>query len=155
MVSDPHIPVENGLSEKLATSGLRLTPQRLNVYEALLVKRDHPTAEEVFIRTKQAHPDISMATVYNCLDAMVNCGLVKAVHLSRGATRYCPNMREHCHFYCTTCGKLFDVDPPRIGKSNALSIPEGFIVDHYDIAIHGKCSSCATAKAPPNTADQA
>ena len=79
-------------------------------YDVLLQKRDHPTVEEVFIRAKQGMPDISMATVYNCLDALVKCGLVRHVNLDRAATRYCPNMKEHCHFYCDECGGIFDVD---------------------------------------------
>ena len=53
------------LNERLATSGLRFTPQRQHVYSILLQKRDHPTAEQVFIRAKQDMPEISMATVYN------------------------------------------------------------------------------------------
>ena len=65
-------------SERLATGGFRFTPQREHVYAVLLQKRDHPTAEEVFIRAKREMPDISMATVYNCLDALVECGLVAA-----------------------------------------------------------------------------
>ena len=75
-------------------------------------KRDHPTAEEVFIRAKREMPDISMATVYNCLDALVKCGLVRQVTLERGATRFCPNMREHCHFYCDQCESVFDIELP-------------------------------------------
>ena len=51
-----------------------------------------------------------MATVYNCLDALVQCGLVRHVNLDRSATRYCPNMKEHCHFYCDECGGIYDVD---------------------------------------------
>ena len=62
------------LHEQLEKSGLRFTPQRQHVYSVLLQKRDHPTAEEVFIRAKKGMPDISMATVYNCLDALVSCG---------------------------------------------------------------------------------
>ena len=59
------------LNERLAAGGFRFTPQREHVYAVLLRKRDHPTAEEVFIRAKREIPDISMATVYNCLDALV------------------------------------------------------------------------------------
>ena len=68
------------LNERLTTGGFRFTPQREHVYDVLLQKRDHPTAEEVFIRAKREMPDISMATVYNCLDALVECGLVRQVH---------------------------------------------------------------------------
>ncbi len=88
------------LTERLSASGFRFTSQRRHVYGVLLQKRDHPTAEEVFIRAKRQMPDISQATVYNCLDALVRCGLVRQVMLDRGATRYCPNMEEHCHYYC-------------------------------------------------------
>ena len=76
------------INERLATSGLRLTPQREHVYNVLLGERDHPTAEQVFLRAKKDMPDISMATVYNCLDALVTSGLVKQVNLDRGATRF-------------------------------------------------------------------
>src|SRR5688572_25519876 len=93
--------------EKLARVGFRFTPQRENVYEVLLQQRDHPTAEQVFIRAKRAMPDISIATVYNCLDALVKCGLAREVNLDRNATRYCPNMEDHFHFCCTGCSEVF------------------------------------------------
>src|SRR4051812_12004154 len=58
-------------NRQLTTGGFRSTPQREHVYSVLLHKRDHPTAEEVFLRAKPQMPEISMATVYNCLDALV------------------------------------------------------------------------------------
>ena len=85
-------PPENALNERLAHSGLRVTPQRQKVHEVLMDKMDHPTADMVFMRAKSKMPEISMATVYNCLDALVQCGMVRQVTLDRGATRYCPNM---------------------------------------------------------------
>ena len=132
------------LNERLTTGGLRLTPQRQQVYDVLIQKRDHPTAEEVFIRAKQAMPDISMATVYNCLDALVQCGLVRQVQLERGATRFCPNMEEHCHYYCDECGTVFDV--ALTGNSAVVPRPKGFKIDHYEIAVHGLCADCAKKK---------
>ena len=133
------------LNERLMTGGFRFTPQRQHVYDVLLQKRDHPTAEEVFIRSKKTMPDISMATVYNCLDALVKCGLVRLVVLDRGATRFCPNMREHCHFYCDSCDTVFDVDLPAKSAS-PVALPKGFKAEHYEIAIHGICPECAKRK---------
>jgi Fur family peroxide stress response transcriptional regulator len=133
---------EASVNQRLAKSGFRLTPQRQRVYEVLLQRRDHPTAEEVFLRAKQALPEISMATVYNCLDALVKCGVVRQVSLERGAARFCPNMTEHCHFYCATCDDVFDIDlPPKTG----LPLPRGFKADRVDIAIHGRCPRCSAA----------
>jgi Fur family transcriptional regulator, peroxide stress response regulator len=133
------------LNERLATGGFRFTPHREHVYAVLLQKRDHPTAEEVFIRAKHEMPDISMATVYNCLDALVRCGLVRQVSLERGAARFCPNMREHCHFYCDQCQQVFDIDlPPETG----IALPPGFSASRYDIAIHGRCPHCGGSGQP-------
>jgi Fur family peroxide stress response transcriptional regulator len=133
--------IHRELTERLATGGLRSTSQRRQVYDVLLQKRDHPTAEEVFIRAKTAMPDISMATVYNCLDALVKCGLVRLVVLDRGATRYCPNMEEHCHYHCAECGAVFDV--PLRAHSPPAASPKGFKIDHYELAVHGVCAGCA------------
>jgi Fur family peroxide stress response transcriptional regulator len=140
------VPAAGGerLMAQLARGGFRFTPQRQHVYGTLLERRDHPTAEEVFIRAKRGLPEISMATVYNCLDALVQCGLVRLVHVDRGATRYCPNMREHGHFCCDSCGGVFDMDLPsgRRRAPGGLQVPPGFRVDHYDIAVHGQCPEC-------------
>jgi Fur family peroxide stress response transcriptional regulator len=135
--------LDGQLNERLTTRGFRFTPQREHVYAVLLRKRDHPTAEEVFIRAKREMPDISLATVYNCLDALVECGLARQVTLERGATRFCPNMREHCHFYCDQCEGVFDIELP---GETGIALPDGYRAERYDIAIHGRCPACASEK---------
>ena len=139
-----HKQFERELGERLATSGFRFTSQRRRVYDVLLQKLDHPTAEDVFMRAKRKMPDISHATVYNCLDALVQCGLVRKVQLERGATRFCPNMEEHAHYYCDTCGAVFDVSLP--AEQPSVPRPRGFKVDHFEIAVHGLCADCAKKK---------
>ena len=93
------------LTQRLSDSGLRSTPQREVVYQVVLSKRDHPTAEEIFDRVKAKMPTISLATVYNCLDALVQCGLIKQVNFVREPTRYCPNLHEHAHFHDESTGR--------------------------------------------------
>ena len=134
------------LAEQLEKSGFRATPQRLHVYKTLRVKRDHPTAEEVFIRAKQGMPDISMATVYNCLDALVQSHLVRLVNHDKGATRYCSNMMEHHHFYCVECGGAFDIDAPSSVHEPLIKLPSGFKAHRYEIAFRGLCPDCASKK---------
>ena len=137
-----HKKLDEHLSKQLSTSGFRFTPQRQHVYDVLIDERDHPTAEEVFIRAKREMPDISMATVYNCLDALVQSGMARQVNVDRGATRFCPNMREHCHFYCDTCEKVFDIDLTSEGPGG-ITLPKGFKAARFEIAIHGLCAKCA------------
>ena len=63
------------------------------------------------------------------------------VTLERGATRFCPNMEEHCHYYCDACGEVFDV--ALTADSPLLPQPKGFKISRYDIAVHGVCADCA------------
>src|SRR5881397_120291 len=131
------------INERLATSGFRFTPQREHVYRVLLGERDHPTAEQVFMRAKKGMPDISMATVYNCLDTLVKCGLVKEVNVDRAAMRYCPNMREHWHFRCDMCGGVYDIDLPASRPRPEVKFPKGFQPIAYEISVRGACPNCA------------
>lgn len=134
------------LHVKLERSGLRTTPQRQHIYQVLLEKRDHPTAEEVFIRAKKGMPEISMATVYNCLDALVSCGLVRQVNQDREATRFCSNMQPHHHFYCDQCGGAYDIDRLSSDTEPPVPMPRGFKANRFEVTIRGLCPDC-TAKA--------
>jgi Fe2+ or Zn2+ uptake regulation protein len=129
--------------ETISHSGHRLTPQRREVYNVLLADRDHPTATEVFIRAKKRIPAISLATVYNCLETLVECGLAKQVNVEREATRYCPNLSEHGHFVCDSCGIVSDVPVAKGGSlTQFLKVPPGFIVNHSEITLRGTCPAC-------------
>src|ERR1700691_4815672 len=101
------------LAQRLSDSGLRSTPQREVIYSVLLKKRDHSTAEDVFARAKPEMPMISLATVYNCLETLVQCDLVRAVNFERGPTRYCPNLQPHAHFHDEATGATHDIDLPQ------------------------------------------
>ena len=80
-------------------NGLRMTKQRKVVYEVLAENRDHPTAQTIFERVQKRLPSISLATIYNCLDALVNHNVVKQVNIDREPSRYCPNTSDHGHFH--------------------------------------------------------
>jgi Fur family peroxide stress response transcriptional regulator len=128
----------------MVQGGLRLTPQRRQVYEVLMDKRDHPTATEVFLRAQKQMPSISLATVYNCLETMVGSGLVKAVHVDREPTRFCANLKEHGHFHCTECGQINDIEfsPTR---DRGWKLPSGFLVTQHDLTLRGICAECAAS----------
>jgi Fur family transcriptional regulator, peroxide stress response regulator len=127
------------LSRRLTDSGLRPTPQREVVFQVLLKKRDHPTADEVYARVRSEMPSISLATVYNCLEALVQCALVRAVNFERGPTRYCPNLHPHAHFHDEDSGATYDIDlpAPLLSQLKAL-LPPGYAAEHIEINFHGK-----------------
>jgi len=139
----------SSLDRALAGSGLRMTRQRRIIYDALMAKRDHPTADEVFSRVKKTMPTISLATVYNSLEKLVECGLVRQVNRDRESTRFCPNLKEHGHFYCRECGSVHDIDLPSTRPSGlGLSLPPGFKVDHLDLNLLGTCPECGAKQQP-------
>jgi len=93
------------------------------------------------MRAKKGMPEISMATVYNCLDTLVKTGLVREVNVDPSAMRYCPNMEEHCHFYCDECGEVYDIHFD--GSRPGVELPKGFQASVFELAIHGACPKCA------------
>ena len=149
------------VTDRLAASGIRLTRQREEVLAVLLQKRDHPTAVEVFMRSKKHMPTISLATVYNCLEALVETGLVKQVNLDRAPTRYCANLLEHSHFFCEECGAVHDIEIPWTGlgykaerpagnsdgpsakpEGFSWNLPAGYLVKQAEVTFRGKCPAC-------------
>lgn len=130
-----------GLAQRLADSGLRNTPQRELIYNSLLTKRDHPTADEVYARVRAEMPTISLATVYNCLETLVQCNLVRQVNFERGPRRYCPNLRPHAHFHDETTGSTYDIDLPSDLLAQIKGIlPSGYQAEAVEITFHGKGS---------------
>ena len=130
------------LAQRLSDSGLRSTPQREVIYSVLLKKRDHPTAEEVFARARPEIPVISLATVYNCLETLVQCNLVRAVNFERGPTRYCPNLHPHAHFHDEVTGATHDIDLPEGLLDQVKSIlPPNFDASSVEIIFRGKAPS--------------
>ncbi len=142
--------------EKIHGHGLRMTDQRRAVYDMLTSKRDHPTAVEVFTRVRERVPSISLATVYNCLETLTDCGLAKTVTDERGPARYCPNLDEHAHFFCEDCGEVSDIPlRSRRQPEDVWELPKGMAISRHEISFRGLCPKCAAASAKSNGAKPA
>ena len=113
-------------------SGLRLTKQRQEVYQVLLEQRDHPTANEVYQR----------ATVYNCLEALVNHGLVNQVNFERSSSRFCPNLVEHGHFQDTRTGRIYDITIKEgVDLKEFINLPDDVCVEEAQITLRGSITT--------------
>ncbi len=137
-------------NETISQKGFRFTAQRREVYDVLLLKRDHPTAVDVFMRVQKKLPGISLATVYNCLETLAECGLVRAVNHDRQPSRYCANLEPHAHFFCEQCGAVVDVPHgDSLDKGEAAAalagwrLPPGAVVTDHEVAFRGQCGACA------------
>lgn len=119
-------------------SGLRLTKQRQEVYQILLEQRDHPTANEVYTRVRKKLPSISLATVYNCLEALVAHGLVNQVNFERSSSRFCPNLVDHGHFMDTQSGRIYDITiKDGVDLKDFINLPDCVCVEEAQISLKG------------------
>ncbi|MEM7602944.1 MAG: Fur family transcriptional regulator [Verrucomicrobiota bacterium] len=123
---------------------LRMTRQRQVVFETLTDSDlAHPTASEIFVNAKERMPSISLATVYNCLESLAGVGAIKQVNIDREASRYCPNLQPHAHFYCTGCDTVFDIGlADGATAASVWDLPEGSEVEEIHVAMKGNCGTC-------------
>lgn len=129
------------LNRALSTSGLRATKQREIVYAVVHEHGEHPTADEVYALAKRELEGISLATVYNCLESLVECNLLREVNFGRRSTRFELCNPEHAHFYCVDRDEVHDIDIPQETLQSIKDIlPEGFNMESFTIKFSGTCS---------------
>jgi Fur family transcriptional regulator, peroxide stress response regulator len=101
--------IRNQLSEK----GLKVTPQRVAILEAITKLNNHPTAENIIDYIRQNHPNIATGTVYKVLDVLAGNDLIKKVKTDRDIMRYDAITENHHHLYCAESDRIedyFDAD---------------------------------------------
>ncbi len=124
--------------EILIARGVRLTPQRLVIAEYLLNTDCHPTAEQVLDAVANALPvQLSKATVYNTLNALVEAGVIQEVYTEPGGcARYDANTMRHHHFVDTRTGRVYDI-PFEQAKLD-ISLDRNFKVSNYTVTFYGE-----------------
>lgn len=96
------------IANKLSEKGLRVTPQRIAIFEAIIKLNNHPTAENIIDYIKEFHPNISVGTVYKVLDSLVENTLLRKVKTESGTMRYDPLQTKHHHLYCSDTDRIED-----------------------------------------------
>lgn len=116
MTSKPSHPTcdcpETGLRDALDKAGWRFTRQRSAVYDYLRAVDCHPTAEDVYLAVREKIPNISLATVYKALEALVDSELATKLMYADGAARYDHRCDSHYHLHCTKTGQVRDLETP-------------------------------------------
>lgn len=88
------------IRNKLAEKGLKVTPQRLAILDAVYALGGHPTAEHIIAYIRQKNPNIASGTVYKVLDTLIEKRLVRKVYTDKDVMRYDGVMENHHHLYC-------------------------------------------------------
>lgn len=96
------------IRDKIAAKGLKVTPQRMRVMEAIYNLNDHPTAENILDYIRKNDPNIGSGTVYKVLETLVENSLIKKVKTERDVMRYDGILENHHHLYCIQCDYIED-----------------------------------------------
>lgn len=120
------------LREIFMRHGLRTTRQRESVFRTLWRCQSHPTAEQLLAMVHEIDPEVSQATVYNTLDAFVDCGLAHRIQpsTSGGGCRYDVNTHEHVHMVLED-GRILDV-PEDLSTRLINAVPQSLIDELSD-----------------------
>ena len=123
--------------------GLALTIQRRAVYEELVERKDHPTADQVYDALCARLPGLSRTTVYRVLETLVAQGFARKVHHAGAVARFDPMTTRHHHLVCDGCGQLVDLEDDLVP---GVPLPDargtGFRVRDYSVNFTGLCRNC-------------
>ena len=123
--------------------GVRLTPQRAAIYQALADTTTHPTADALYRQVKQQHPMMSQNTVYYTLGALKAAGLVHEVNYWHDRVRFDANMDPHHHLICLGCRRIQDITDDALDRVTVSSRrSSAFQVLGHRVEFHGYCRNC-------------
>ena len=126
--------------------GLPITTQRKTIFEMVLDRTDHPTADQVYDQVRGRIHTISRTTVYRILNTLVELGLITKICHHGSAARFDPRIHQHHHLVCLRCENIIDLDEKRL---NDVAWPDvrgyGFEIRDYQIHFRGVCAACRRA----------
>ena len=129
--------------KKCRQHNLSMTPQRLAIYKAMIDSTDHPSAENIFNRVRDAFPDIAVDTIYRTLATFSEIGVIHVVEGYGEVKRYDPDTGPHHHFRCTRCNKIVDLYGDIFGKLNIpLRLKKKYNVSNIKVVLEGACDGC-------------
>ena len=100
----------------IAAKGLKVTPQRIAIFEAIEKLHNHPTAENVRDYIKTNYPNIAVGTVYKVLDTFVANSLLQKVKTENGIMRYDTVLTNHHHLYCAKTNRIEDYEDEELNQ---------------------------------------
>jgi len=130
------------IKEKLKECGLKITPQRIAILEAIYTLNNHPTADNIMAYIRKTHPNIAIGTVYKVLDVLVEKGLIKRIKTEKDIMRYDGVLEPHHHLFGSSSDRIEDYSDEKLDKLlkeyfKKKRIP-GFKIEEIKLQINGK-----------------
>lgn len=123
---------------------IKYSRQREAIKAFLATRRDHPTADTVYMNIRQEFPNISLGTVYRNLSLLADMGEILKLSCGDNADRFDGCTDPHYHFLCKECGSVMDLDIPPLDNLNTMA-KENFPgkVTGHNLYFYGICSACS------------
>lgn len=128
-------------------AGLKVTPQRLEIFRELASAGDHPTAETLYKRLQKTMPTLSLDTVYRTLTTFEEYDLILRVQTTESHARFEAEMQKHHHAICTQCHRITDFYWDICDTSELPAQMTGWgQIKNRQITLKGVCAECAADK---------
>lgn len=131
---------------------LKYSRQREAIKNFLDSRKDHPTADVVYMNMRKQFPNISLGTVYRNLSLLVEINQAIKVPCSDGSEHFDGCVLPHYHFQCSECKAVLDLEFDKAGIE-AINELNSFANDNFDgeiegnsIFFYGKCQECINNK---------
>ena len=123
---------------------LKITPQRVAVYEAVSDSAIHPSADLIHKRVRETFPNISLDTVNRTLLTFADVGIIDIVEGQGDARRFDPNLDEHHHLYCLGCNTIVDFYDETLNQIKiSKAIKEKYTIVSKRVYLKGFCENCS------------
>jgi Fur family peroxide stress response transcriptional regulator len=136
------------ITDRFRESGRKVTPQRAAVFEVVCEHGGHPTVDQIYRQVRKRFPMISLNTVYQIMEALVEMKIVSPVGHGQEAARYETDPTSHHHAVCITCKRIIDIFDAGLGR---IKPPRAIAQDQFHVVGHrveffGYCADCQAAR---------
>jgi Fur family ferric uptake transcriptional regulator len=148
------------IRELLAEKDYRFTPQREAILHVIMECQDaHLAADDIYRKTKEAYPEIGIATVYRTLDIFETLGIINRLQFSEDKALYEFNPGYHKHYHhhiiCLGCGKISEFNEDLLEDIEAaVVLNTGFSIVDHSLAIYGYCKTCSETREYGDSSDE-
>ena len=133
------------LARYLEDHNLKHTKQREAILEVFLGVKGHITAEDLYQKVRERHPQIGYTTVYRTMKLLCEAGLAQESSFD-GITRYEIAHEHHDHLVCVRCGKIIEFECQMIEKTQSdIARRYDFSILRHRHELYGHCQDCQDA----------
>ncbi len=137
-------PTTELLTTSLKSSGMRMTPQRAAICKILAESDEHPTAAMIYDELRKQFDSLSLATVYNTLDALVKIGVVNTLgQAGDSSVHYDADTEPHVNLACISCNKIIDIPSSHVQQlDDEITSTSGYKLLGARVLYYGLCPEC-------------